>query len=98
MTHAPAATRTLHSPPSTPRAGGGERAAIDIAMLAVAGALLAAATLLANRSTVDDAAFAVFIAANLVATLALLPLAGLVLANARTIVRGGDVTFTEEDS
>jgi hypothetical protein len=32
------------------------------------------------------------------ATLALSPVAGLVLANVRTIVRGGDVTFSEEDS
>ena len=58
--------------------------AIGIAMLALAGALLATATLLADRSTAD-AVFAVFVAAKLVATLALLPVAGLVLANARTI-------------
>ena len=59
--------------------------AIGIAMLALAGALLATATVLAERSTADDAVFAVFVAAKLVATLALLPVAGLVLANARTI-------------
>ena len=54
-------------------------------MLALAGALLATATLLANRSTADEAVFAVFVAAKLVVTFALLPVAGLVLANARTI-------------
>ena len=59
--------------------------ATGIAMLALAGALLATATVLAERSPADDAAFAVFVAAKLVATLALLPVAGLVLANARTI-------------
>jgi hypothetical protein len=59
--------------------------AIGIAMLSLAGALLATATLLANRSTADEAVFAVFVAAKLVATLALLPVAALVLANARTI-------------
>jgi hypothetical protein len=59
--------------------------AIGIAMLSLAGALLATATLLANRSTADDAVFAVFVAAKLVATLALLPVAAVVLANARTI-------------
>ena len=59
--------------------------AIGIAMLSLAGALLATATLLANRSSADEAVFAVFVAAKLVATLALLPVAALVLANARTI-------------
>ena len=58
--------------------------AIGIAMLALAGALLATATLLADRSTADGV-FADFVAAKLVATLALLPVAGLVLATARTI-------------
>ena len=53
--------------------------ATGIAMLALAGALLATTTLLAERSTEDDPAFAVFVAAKLVATLALLPVAGLVL-------------------
>jgi hypothetical protein len=41
---------------------------------------------------------AVFVAAKLVATLALLPVAGLVLANARIIVRGDHVNFSEEDA
>jgi hypothetical protein len=59
--------------------------ATGIAMLALAGALLSTATLLANSSTADEAVYAVFVAAKLVATLALLPAAGLVLANARTI-------------
>ncbi len=59
--------------------------AIGIAMLSLAGALLATANLLAHRSTADEAVFAVFVAAKLVATLALLPVAALVLANARTI-------------
>jgi hypothetical protein len=59
--------------------------AIGIAMLALAGALLATGALLADRSTADEAVFAVFVAAKLVATLALLPVAGLVLANARAI-------------
>jgi uncharacterized membrane protein len=58
--------------------------AIGIAMLALAGALLATATLLADRSTAEGV-FADFVAAKLVATLALLPVAGLVLAHARTI-------------
>ena len=59
--------------------------ATGIVMLSLAGSLLATATLLAHRSTADDAVFAVFVAAKLVATLALLPVAGLVLANARAI-------------
>ena len=59
--------------------------AIGVAMLSLAGALLATATLLANRSSAEEAVFAVFVAAKLVATLALLPVAALVLANARTI-------------
>jgi hypothetical protein len=61
--------------------------AIGIAMLALAGALLATAALLADRSTADEGVFAVFVAAKLVATLALLPVAGLVLANARVIAK-----------
>lgn len=59
--------------------------AVGVTMLALAGALLATATLLADRSTTDEAVFAVFVAAKLLATLALLPVAGLVLANARSI-------------
>jgi len=59
--------------------------AIGIAMLMLAGALLATATLLANRSSADEAVYATFVAAKLVVTLALLPVAALVLANARTI-------------
>jgi hypothetical protein len=59
--------------------------AIGVVMVALAGALLATATLLANRSTADEAVFAVFVAGKLVATLAVLPVAGLVLANARSI-------------
>jgi hypothetical protein len=58
---------------------------IGIAMLALAGALLATGAVLADRSTADEAVFAVFVAAKLVATLALLPVAAFVLANARTI-------------
>jgi hypothetical protein len=58
---------------------------IGIVMLALAGSLLATATLLAHISTADDAVFAVFVAAKLLATLALLPVAGVVLANARAI-------------
>ena len=61
--------------------------AIGIAMLSLAGALLATATLLAHRSYADEAVFAVFVAAKLLATLALLPVAALVLANARTIAK-----------
>lgn len=60
--------------------------AIGIAMLALAGALLLTAALLSERRAADDAVFAVFVATKLVATLALLPVAGVVLANARTIV------------
>ncbi len=59
--------------------------AIGVAMVSLAGAMLATATLLADRSSADEAVFAVFVAAKLLATLALLPVAGLVLANARTI-------------
>jgi hypothetical protein len=59
--------------------------AIGVAMLSLTGALLATATLLAHRSSADEAVFAVFVAAKLLATLALLPVATLVLANARTI-------------
>lgn len=59
--------------------------AAGIVMLALAGSLLATATLLAHRFTTADAVFAVFVSAKLVATLALLPIAGLVLANARAI-------------
>jgi hypothetical protein len=58
---------------------------IGITMLALAGALLATGTLLADRSTADGAVYAVFVAAKLLSTLALLPVAALVLANARAI-------------
>lgn len=61
---------------------------VGIAMLALAGALLATATLLADRTADAEAVFAAFIAAKLVATLALLPVAGLVFTNARTIAAG----------
>lgn len=59
--------------------------AVGIAMLALAGALLATGAVLADRSTAYEAVFSVFVAAKLVATLALLPVAGLVLTNARAI-------------
>ena len=59
--------------------------AIGITMVSLEGALLATATQLAVRSSAEQAVFAVFVAAKLVSTLALLPVAGLVLANARTI-------------
>ena len=58
---------------------------IGITMLALAGGLLATAALLANRSPADESVFATFVAAKLLVTLALLPVAGLVLSNARTI-------------
>jgi len=59
--------------------------AIGVAMLSRAGAMLATATLLADRSSDGEAVFAMFVATKLLATLALLPVAGLVLANTRTI-------------
>ncbi len=59
--------------------------AIGIALLTLAGALLATATLLAEPPTADASVFAVFVAAKLVSTLALLPVAGVVAANARVI-------------
>ncbi|HEX5615741.1 MAG TPA: hypothetical protein VFZ83_11365 [Acidimicrobiia bacterium] len=58
--------------------------AVGISMLALAGAFLVTATVLADRST-DDTVFAVFVSAKLLATLALVPVAALVLANARAI-------------
>jgi len=59
--------------------------ATAIAMLSLAGGQLATAVVLAGGSAAHEAGFAVFVAAKLVATLALLPVAGLVLANARAI-------------
>jgi hypothetical protein len=59
--------------------------AIGIVMLTLAGALLATATLLAHHSTADQSVFVVFVAAKLVATVAILPVAGVVVANARAI-------------
>ena len=47
--------------------------AIGVAMVSLAGAMLATATLLADRSSADEAVFAVFVAAKLLATLASCP-------------------------
>jgi hypothetical protein len=58
---------------------------VAVTMLCVTGAMLAASAVLARRSPDEAAVVALFAAAKILATFALLPFAGVVLANARTI-------------
>ena len=102
MTNAAAAIRTLRSPRRRPHGPAAWEHAGAVSGVVGASALVTAMCVLSSTPTVDSTDVAqwrrtVTLVAGTIG-IAMLALAGALLANRRTIVRGDDVTFSEEDS